>query len=145
MENRFTIIPIMCMIKPMVNGKKRLETEIADKVTRFCKDFLGRGPLETRVYILEDMVIVRMKDALTPAEQKLADRADCNKCWDLVKQMRTLLVEQGREQLEGIILETLEVRVISLHDDVSTKTGESILLFVLEKKPVFEQIECWRD
>lgn len=125
--------------------KRRTECDIAEGVTRFIKEYMGRGPLETRVYILNDMVIVRMRDALTPAERRLAEQTDCKKCWDTIKQMRSLMVEQGRDQLEHIVLKALDIRVVSLHDDVSTKTGESILIFILEKNPVFEEAGCWRD
>lgn len=125
--------------------RKRAECEIAESITRFKKDYMGRGPLETRVYILDDMVIVRMKDAFTPAERKLAEQIDCKKCWDAIKQMRSLLVEQGRDQLEGLIFEALGIKVVSLHDDISTKTGESVLIFILEQKPIFDDPGCWRD
>jgi uncharacterized protein YbcI len=125
--------------------RKRAECEIAEAVTRFKKEYLGRGPLETRVYILDDMVIVRMKDAFTLAERKLAQQIDCKKCWDTIKEVRSLLMEQGREQLEEIVLEAVGLKVVSMHNDVSTKTGESLLLFVLEQKPVFDDPGCWRD
>ena len=129
----------------MMTTKKRIETDMGERVTRFIKDFTGRGPLETRVYILDDMVIVRMKDVLTPAEQQLACQIDCKKCWDMIKQMRNLLIEQGRSQLEDIIMDFLHIGVVSLHNDVSTKTGESVILFTLKQKPVFETPECWRE
>jgi len=37
---------------------------------------MGRGPLETKAYIIDDMVLVRMKNVLTPAEMKLSSVTD---------------------------------------------------------------------
>ena len=128
----------------MMRTKKQIEAEIAERVTRFKKDFIGRGPLETKVYIFDDMVVARMKDTLTPAERNLADQVDCIQCWEAIKEIRSLLIEQGRDQLEAIIYDTLKVKVVSLHNDVSTRTGESVILFILDREPEFEQPDCWR-
>ncbi|MCX7726194.1 MAG: DUF2294 domain-containing protein [Chitinispirillaceae bacterium] len=52
-------------------SKHQLEGEISDAIIRFEKDHMGRGPLETRTYIIDDMVIIREKGALTKAEHSL--------------------------------------------------------------------------
>ena len=43
----------------MLSGVKtqgQLEAEIADAITRFEKEHMGRGPTETRAFLLQDMV-----------------------------------------------------------------------------------------
>ena len=51
----------------------------------------------------------------------------------LVKELRRQLVEQGRPELEEIINRITAARVVSLHTDISTKTGERIFVFVMDK------------
>ena len=69
---------------------------------------------------------------LTPAEQKLVQVEEKSRGRDLIKQVRLELIEHGRFLLESVVQEILGVKVVSLHTDISTTTGESILLFTLD-------------
>ena len=108
----------------------QVEAEIGNALIQFEKDFMGRGPKETRAYVIEDMVLVRLKGVLTPAEQQLA-KNDAGT--DLIKQIRSNLLEQARELLSGTIEEITGLKVISLYTDISTKTGERVILFTLNE------------
>ena len=115
-----------------------LEAEISQAVIRFEKEVMGRGPLETRSYLLDDLVLVRLKGVLTPAEMKLAGTTDRQRGRYLLKQVRLELLEHGRPALEELIHNILGVPVKSLHTDISTKTGERIIVFTLESKPAVD-------
>jgi len=119
-----------------VKTKGELETEISTAVIRFKRDYMGRGPQEVRTFLVEDMALVRLKGVLTPAEQRLAQVEDPHRGRDLIKQLRVELIEHGREILEEAIQAILGVRVLSLHTDISTRTGESIIVFTLSDDPV---------
>lgn len=108
----------------------QVEAEIGNALIQFEKDFMGRGPKETRAYVIEDMVLVRLKGVLTPAEQQLA-KNDAGT--DLIKQIRSNLLEQARELLSGTIEKITGLKVISLYTDISTKTGERVILFTLNE------------
>ncbi len=108
----------------------RLEAEISNALIQFEKDFMGRGPKETRAYVIEDMVLVRLKGVLTPAEQQLAKNTAGTQ---LIKQIRSNLLEQARELLSGTVEEITGLKVISLYTDISTKTGERVILFTLNE------------
>lgn len=117
--------------------KGMLESEISQAIIKFEKDYMGRGPLETRTFLIEDMVLVRLRKVLTPAELKLAgDELASRRA--LVKQMRHELLEHGRPLLEAAITSILDAKVVSLHTDISTKTGERIIVFTLDKVPQFQ-------
>jgi uncharacterized protein YbcI len=116
------------------------EREISKAIIRFEKEFMGRGPLDARTFIIEDMVLVRLKNVLTPAELKLAAADLNNRGRYLIKQMRQELIEQGRPLLDAVIQDILNIRVVSLHTDISAKTGERIIVFTLEQKPEFEKV-----
>lgn len=123
----------------MNKTKGQLEAEICEAVIKFEKEYMGRGPLETRSYIIDDMVLVRLKNVLTQAELKLADAPDRRDGRELIKRIRITLLEQGRALLESAVEKIVGVKVNSLHTDISTVTGERVVIFSLESPPVFFQ------
>ena len=90
---------------------------------------MGRGPLEIKAYLIDDMVLVRLKNVLTQAELKLADVPRSRDGRELVKRIRITLLEQGRPLLESEVEKILGAKVKSLHTDISTVTGERVILF----------------
>ena len=118
--------------------KGMLESEISQAIVRFEKDYMGRGPLETRTFLIEDMVLIRLRKVLTPAELKLAGDESASRR-ALVKQVRHELLEHGRPLLEAAITGILDAKVVSLHTDISTKTGERIIVFTLDTVPQFQE------
>lgn len=121
-----------------MKSKRVVEREISQAIIRFEKEFMGRGPLETRSYIIDDMVLVRLKNVLTAAEIKLSKSEERERGRYLIKQMRQELIEQGRPLLDAVINDILNVGIISLHTDISAKTGERIIVFTLDRRPEFE-------
>ncbi len=120
-----------------LKSKAELEAEISKAVIRFEKEYMGRGPLDTRTYLIGDLVLVRLRNVLTPAELKLAESENPERGRDLIKQLRHQLIEQGRPLLEIAIRDILGVGLISLHTDISTRTGERIIVFTLEGRPEY--------
>ena len=104
------------------------EAEFSRAITRFEKEFLGRGPEEVRTFLIDDMVIVRVRGELTSAESKLAEAADGR---ELVKESRRRLFEVSRPLIEAIVKDILKCDLISLHTDISTKTGERIIVLTV--------------
>ena len=111
--------------------KGQLEAEICEAIIKFEKEYMGRGPLETKAYIIDDMVLVRLKNVLTQAELKLADTTERKDGRELIKRIRITLLEQGRPLLEESVEKIIGIKVKSLHTDISTVTGERVILFSL--------------
>jgi uncharacterized protein YbcI len=107
----------------------QLEAEFATAIIKFEKEYLGRGPLEARTFFIQDMVLVRLRGVLTPAEMKLAENREGQM---LVKETRRQLFETSRELLDDIVREILDCQPISLHTDMSTKTGERIVVITVD-------------
>lgn len=110
--------------------KGQVEAQISEAIIKFEKEYMGRGPMETKTYIIEDMIFVRLKGVLTPAEEQLAKTAEGA---ELIKRTRVELLEGARVLLEKIISDTTDCQVKSLHTDISTKTGERIIVFTLDQ------------
>jgi len=119
--------------------KGQIEAEISDAIIKFEKEYMGRGPLETKSYLVDDLVLVRLKGVLTQAEHQLASSGDSSRGRELIKQVRIQLLEKGRPLLEKSIETITKQKVKSLHTDISTETGERIILFTLEAAPVFNR------
>lgn len=114
-----------------VNSKGQLEARISEALIKFEREYMGRGPEEARSYLIEDLVVVRLRGVLTPAERQLA-RSDSNdQGRNLIKQVRMELIERGRPLLENIVTDITGQKVRSLHTDISTVTGERIIVFSL--------------
>ncbi len=91
---------------------------------------MGRGPEETKTYIIKDMILVRLNGVLTKAERKLAENIEGRM---LVKQTRARLLENSRELLENAVETITNCRVNSMHTDISTRKGERIIIFILNE------------
>ncbi|WP_035276732.1 DUF2294 domain-containing protein [Desulforegula conservatrix] len=120
----------------MLNKKNKGQAEslISEAMIKFEKEYMGRGPVETRTYIIEDMILVRLKGVLTPAEHQLAMHQDNASGRELIKQVRVKLLESGRPLMEKEIEGIMNCKVKSLHTDISTITGERVIIFILEKQ-----------
>lgn len=112
----------------MAQTKGAFEATIAKSLTQWEKDFLGRGSVSVKADILRDMIIITLKGVLTPAEHALAQKEDGR---ILIKKIRSELVESGRETLDDLIHQLTGLDVISFHTDISTKSGERIIIFKL--------------
>ena len=100
---------------------------------------MGRGPKDIHAHLIGDLLVVRLRGVLTAAEQQLVKTLQADKGRGLLKQVRTHLVETARPAMEAMIAEITGVTVVSLHHDISTKTGEEVVLFTLSGLPVFRE------
>jgi len=114
-----------------------IEAAICDGISRFEQDYMGRGPKDIRAHLIGDLLVVRLQGVLTAAEQHLVKSLPGDKGRDLLKQVRTHLVEMARPVMEAMVQEVTGVKVISLHHDISTATGEKVILFTLAESPLF--------
>lgn len=120
-----------------------LESQISRSMIHFEKEFMGRGPLETQTYLLDDIILVRLKGVLTPAEQKLA-KSNSPQSSYLLKQVRNELASSYRSMFEDMLKEIINVRIRSIHTDISTKTGERVFVFTLQDKLDLGDCGCGR-
>ena len=123
----------------MTLQKSQVEKEISEAVIKFEKEFMGRGPEETKTYLFDDMILVRLKGVLTQGEKQLAQLNGDSKGRSLIKQVRIELLEKGRVLLETLIQDITARKVVSMHTDISTSTGERVIIFTLDDKIIFKE------
>ncbi len=115
--------------------KGQIEAEVSNAMTRFEIEYMGRGPKETRTFIIEDMVIVRLKGVLTDAERHLTKTQEGR---DLIKKVRATMLESARDLLSRVVKDIVGLDVTSLHTDISTNTGERMIIFTLAERLDYE-------
>lgn len=116
-----------------------IQSAIADAMTRFEQEYMGRGPKDVRAHLIEDMIVVRLKGVLTAAEQHLVKTLPPEKGRDLLKQVRSQLLEIARPTMEAMVEDIAGVKVVSFHHDISTLTGEEVVFFTLSGRPLVRE------
>ena len=116
-----------------------IEAAICEGITRFEQEYVGRGPKHIQTHLIGDLLVVRLQGVLTAAEQQLVKSLSAEKGRDLLKQVRTELIETARPVMEAMVQEVTGAKVLSLHHDISTVTGEEVVLFTLAEAPSFRE------
>ena len=116
-----------------------IEAGVCQGMSRFEQEYMGRGPKDIRAHLIDDLLVVRLQSVLTTAEQHLVKTLPGEKGRDLLKQVRTHLIETARPTMEAMVQGIVGVKVVSLHHDISTRTGEEIVLFTLAESLLFRE------
>jgi len=135
-----------------MKSQGEIEAAVCDGVSRFQQEFVGRGPRDIRAHLLGGLLVVQLQGVLTPAERQLiAPRGgggnghgdgngngfdqDAGNGRALLKQVRAHMVATGRPRLEEMVEAATGVKLVSVHHDISTVTGEEVLVFSLAESP----------
>ena len=116
-----------------------VEAAVCDLVRRFVQEYMGRAEGIFADHLIGDLLVVRLQNVLTAAEKQLVKSLATDKGRDLLKQVRTHLIETGRPLLEAVVRDVTGVKVLSLHHDISTVTGEEVVLFTLAEPPHYRE------
>ena len=116
-----------------------IEAAVSDAMSLFELEYMGRGPKDIHAFLFNDLLLVRLRGVLTAAEQHLVKTLSSDKGRDLLKQVRVQLIETARPLMQAMVEEITGVKLVSLHHDISTVTGEEIVVFTLADSPVFRE------
>jgi uncharacterized protein YbcI len=119
--------------------QREIEAAICAGISRFKQEYMGREPRDIHAHLIGDLLVVRLQGVLTAAEQQLVKTLPVDKGRDLLKQVRSHLIETARPILEAMVQEITGVKALSLHHDISTVTGEEVVLFTLAEPPPFRE------
>ena len=114
--------------------KNEIESAISEEINRFERDYMGRGPKCVQVHLLDDLLVIRLRGILAPAEENLVKSLP-ESGRDLLKQVRSHLIETTRPVMEPMVENVTGVEVVTMHHDICTKTGEEVILFSLARSP----------
>jgi uncharacterized protein YbcI len=124
-----------------MKSQGEIEAAICEGLNRFEQEYMGRGPKDIQAHLIKDLLVVRLEGVLTAAEQHLVQSLPAEKGRDLLKQVRTHLIETARPLMEAMVQEITGAKVVSLHHDISTVTGEEVVLFTLANAPAVREVK----
>jgi len=122
-----------------MKSQGEIEAAISEGIGRFEQEYMGRGPKSIHAHLIDDLLVVRLQGVLTAAEQHLVKTLPPEKGRDLLKQVRTHLIETARPVMEAMVETITGVKVVTLHHDISTLTGEEVVLFTLTQPPLLRE------
>jgi uncharacterized protein YbcI len=122
-----------------MKSQGEIEAAICEGMARFEQEYMGRGPKDIHAHLIGDLLVVRLQGVLTAAEQQLVKSLPAEKGLGLLKEVRTQLIETARPVLEALVQEATGAKPVSLHHDISTVTGEEVVLFTLAGSPRFRE------
>jgi uncharacterized protein YbcI len=129
------------MLEVIMKTQGEIEAAVCEGISRFEQEYMGRGPKDVRTYLIGNLLVVRLQGVLTAAEQHLVKSLPAEKGRDLLKQVRSHLIETARPIMEAMVQEITGIKVVSLHHDISTLTGEEVVLFTLVDSPLFRELK----
>lgn len=115
--------------------KGEIEAAISEEISRFEQDYMGRGPKCIHVHLLDDLLLIRLRGVLAAAEQHLVKSLPAENGRDLLKQVWSHLIETTRPIMEAMVEKVTGIKVVTMHHDISTITGEEVILFTLARSP----------
>jgi uncharacterized protein YbcI len=124
-----------------MKSKGEIEAAICEGMNRLEQDYMGHGPKKISAHLIGDLLMVRLQGVLTAPEQHMVETLSAEKGRDLLKQVRTQLFKTARPLLEAMIQEAVAVKLFSVHHDISTVTGEEVVVFTLAEAPEYRQTE----
>ena len=119
--------------------KGEIEAAISEEISRFEQDYMGRSPKDIQVHLLDDLLLIRLRGVLAAAEQHLVKSLPAENGRDLLKQVRSHLIETTRPVMEAMVEKVTGVKIVTMHHDISTITGEEVILFTLARSPDFRE------
>jgi uncharacterized protein YbcI len=148
-----------------MKSQGEIEAAVCDGISRFQQEFIGRGPRDIHAHLIGTLLVVRLQGVLTPAERQLISprpgpvddggpaagagaavgdgnghsNGDHGNGRALLKQVRAHMVASGRPRLEEIVRVATGVGMVSVHHDISTVTGEEVIVFSLADPPACRQ------
>jgi uncharacterized protein YbcI len=122
-------LPMSSSQPPSDQSKGQIEAAVTEAITQFEREYLGRGPKEAKSFIVENLVVVKLQGILGPAERRLSHE---DGGVELIKKMRRRVIESCSGDLSGLVREQTGIEVVSMHSDISARTGERVFVFTLE-------------
>ena len=116
-----------------------IEAAVSEEISRFERDYMGRGPKCIHVHLLDDLLLIRLRGVLAAAEQHLVKSLPSENGRDLLKRVWSNLIETTRPVMEAMVEKVTGVKVVTMHHDISTITGEEVILFTLATSPAFRE------
>lgn len=107
------------------NSDKIVEEEFSQEITALLRTHLGLETIEAQAHFVDDLILIRVRGVLTPAEISLAERSDGQ---ELVEGTLYQLFETTRPFVGKLVRESVGRDLLNLRFYLDTVTGEQLIL-----------------
>lgn len=124
--------------KRSIRTKKKLEAAVAEEISHFEQEVLGRKPREVVVYLMGDLLVVRFQGVFAEAKRQLAELLPVERRQEVLKDLKKIqnhLIEVTRPVIEAMIEKITAVKVVAAKHEINATTGEKVFFFTLARSP----------
>ena len=115
--------------------KGQLEAAVSRAITRFEREFRGRGPRQVRARLAGAELRVDLSGTMTAFERRCADVLDAAQGHRVLSELNRQLVEAARPALEAVIRDLTGRAVVAIEYEIDTARDEETLVFLLDAPP----------
>lgn len=111
-------------------SKQEIEAAVGKAISNFLKEHMAEHVEALAVQLVEDTLIVRLKDVLTPAEKCLIKDGEGIR---LIAELKEKLMEGSKVNLKTMIENLSDVEIVDIHTSFNIEASELVIVFALAK------------
>ena len=119
--------------------KGQLEAAVSRAITRFERDFRGRGPRQVRARLSGAELRVDLDGTMTAFERRVVNVLDAERGARVLAELNRHLVEAARPALETVVQELTGRSVVAVHYEMNTAADQEALVFLLDAPPTVRE------
>ncbi len=109
---------------------EELSATLADVITKFEEEEMGITPSEVTVMVEGDLILVHLKEVLSPSERNLAQTATGQA---VLQRFNNLLFDAGsRPSIREQVSQAVKRQVLEVQTSLSPLTGSLVVVLTLE-------------
>jgi len=109
--------------------KQKIESAVSQAMVKFLKVQMGEETETVITQVMGDIVIVKVKGILPPAERHMVRNQQGQR---LIKDMKGRLIEKAKPLLEAMIKDLTDLEVVDIQSSFDVNTDEYIEVFKLD-------------
>lgn len=106
-----------------------LLSRISNEMVRVMKQYFGRGPTSAKSYMLDDLLVVVMRDGMTTAERTMLEFGRS----DVVRQFRQEFENEMADRLTGAVEKLTGRKVVTYQSQVMFEPNTVVELFLFDR------------
>jgi uncharacterized protein YbcI len=106
-----------------------IKAEIKREITRIHKDHFGKGPGFTNIHIVENIMIIKLKDFLSPLEESMLKLPDGK---EKVNQIRKEIFKNSFKDYGSILFKLIKLKPLKIETIINFDSIEIYLIIIID-------------
>ena len=119
--------------------KGQLEAAVSRAITRFEREFRGRGPRQVRARLSGAELRVELSGTMTAFERRVVNVLDDQRGARVLAELNRGLIEAARPALEAVVNGLTDRSVVAVHYEIDTDADRESLVFLLDAPPLVRE------